>query len=246
MVLELETTPRHVDRRERGVALGRDVPVVGNAELEAARAGLRVIRREQPAAAPVLQRKRRVRKGEHRVVEEAQPWTVRLCLVGLVVEIELARFEKPVVLSRLAGREARADQAILALAEKFHALRRAACRLALALQEEPGALEEAGIVERVVIQRRPEEAVDAALQPHAALALQLAELAVVAQELAEHAELAAPDLGRAARADLEIAHAFDLLRVDRGRIRLRQRVRCGGKGDGERREARRHAANDRF
>ena len=96
------------------------------------------------------------------------------------------------------------------------------------------------------MQPRAEEAVDAALQPHAALALELAELAVVAQELAEDAQFAALDLRGAARRNLEIAHALDLLRVDRGRIRLRQRIRRGGKCEGERREARRHAANDRL
>ncbi len=94
--------------------------------------------------------------------------------------------------------------------------------------------------------RRAEEAVDAALQPHAALAFELAKFAVVAQVLAEDAELAAPDLGRAARRDFEIAHRLDLLRIDGGRIGLRQHVRCRsyrqGKRESQRREARRHAA----
>src|SRR5205807_7444642 len=65
--------------------------------------------------------------------------------------------------------EACAHQAVLALAEKFDALRAAARLLPLALQEKARALEHARVVERVVLQPRAEEAVDAALQPHAAL-----------------------------------------------------------------------------
>src|SRR5207253_10545590 len=161
-------------------------------------------------------------RGQDGVVEEAQPRMPGAALVGVVIEIELACFEEPVVLSRLAGGEARVDQTVFVAADKFDALGGAA-RRALALQEKPRALEETGVVEHVVIHRRTEEAVDAALQPHAAFAFELAELAVVAQELAEDAELTAPDLGRAARGDFEIAHRFDLLRVDGSRIGLRQR-----------------------
>ena len=172
---------------------------------------------------------------------------IRPALVRLVVEVELARLEKPVVLAGLASREARAEELVLALAGEFDLLR-AAARRPLALQEELRALEAARVVEQVVIERGTEEAVDAALQAHAALAFHLAEFAVVAQEFAEHAELAMPDLGLAARAHLEIAHALDLLRVDRGGIRLvlRQRARCYSQSDRERRQAKQHQALVRF
>jgi hypothetical protein len=162
MVLQLEAAARHVHRRERGVALRRDIPVVRNAELEAARARLRVVRREKAALAPVFQREAGVREREDRMVEKAKPRMARLSLVGVVVELELARLEKPVVLPGLAGGEARGDQAVLVLAEKFHALGGAA-RRAVALQEKARAFDEAGVLERVVLEVRPEEAVDAAL-----------------------------------------------------------------------------------
>jgi hypothetical protein len=149
------------------------------------------------------------------VIEEAQVRVARLAFVGVVVELELARLEKPVVLSRLAGGEARVEEAVVVWPEKLHALA-AAARRPLALQQEPRLVERAGVLERVVLERRPEEAVDAALQAHAAGALELAELAVIAQVVAEHAHLAAPDLRRAARAHLEVAHALDLLRIDGG------------------------------
>ena len=73
LVLQLDAALRHVHRREGRVVLGRDVPVVRQAELEAARAGLRVVRREDAAAPPVAERKGGPRRGEDRDVEEAQP-----------------------------------------------------------------------------------------------------------------------------------------------------------------------------
>ena len=239
MVLQLEAAAHHVHGREGGVALGRDVPVIRDAELETARARLRVIRREQAALAPVFQREAGVREGENRVVEKAKPRMFGLSLVGIVVEVDLARLEEPVVLPRLASGEARGDQAILVLAEKFHALG-AAARRPVALQEKARAFDDAGVLERVVLEARAEEAIDAALQPYPALRLELAELAVVAQELAKDRDVAALDLGRAARAHLEVAHALDLLRVDGGGIRLRRGAARGGKCDCQRREAGRH------
>ncbi len=226
IALQLEAAPRHVDRRERGVALGGDIPVVGDAEFEAPLARLRVIGREQPAAPPALERKAGARKGEQRVIEEAQPWVVGSPLVGLVVEVELTRLEEPVILAGLASSEARGEQAILALAGKLDALG-AAARRPLALQLKLRMLEGARAVEQVVVDRRAEEPVGAALQAYAALALDLAKLPVVAQELAKDADVALPDLGRAACAHLEVAHALDLLRIDRGGIRLGQRARWG-------------------
>src|SRR5207237_4865487 len=90
-------------------------------------------------------------------------------------------------LSRLASGEARVQQAILAAAEELDALGLAA-RRPLALQQELRLLEDAAVVERVVQQPRTEEAVDTALQAHAALAFDLAKLAVVSQEFAERSE----------------------------------------------------------
>ena len=237
VVLQLEATARHPDRRKGRIALGRDVPVIGQAELQAARRGLRVIRREESAATLALERKCRVRKSEQRMVEEAQPRVIGFALIGVVVEIDLARLQHPVVLPGLAGRVARVDEPIAVFAQEFHAVRGTA-RRRLAVEQEARALEYAGVVERVVLDARPEEAIDAALQPHAAGALELAELAVVAQELAEDGHLAAADLGRAARAHLEVAHALDLLRIDGGRFRLLpERASRGGQRDRQRREA---------
>ena len=67
----------HVRRRDRGVVFGRDVPVVRDAGLEAARAAVRVVRRQQAALALVLEGKAGKGRPEDRGVEEAQPRALR-------------------------------------------------------------------------------------------------------------------------------------------------------------------------
>jgi len=91
-------------------------------------------------------------------------------------------------------------------------------RAQLALEQILRALECASVVQHVVLEARAEEAVGAALQAHAAIALGVAELAVVAQLVAEDAHVLAADLGVAARADLEVAYAFDDVGFDGGAV----------------------------
>ena len=65
------------------------------------------------------------------MVEEAQPGMLRMTLLTVVVQVELRRLEEPVVLSGLAGGEARVEQAVLVLAAKLDAfgqIGRASCR----------------------------------------------------------------------------------------------------------------------
>ena len=259
LVLQLVAALRHEHRGERGVVLRRDVPVVGNAELEAARAGLRVVGREQAAAAPVAERERGPGRSEDRGVEEAQPRVARRALLLLEIELDLARLDPPVLLPRPAGGVVRVGQAVALAAEELDALGGAA-RGAVALEQIARALERAGVVEDVVLQVRAEEAVGAALQAHAAVALGAPGLAVVAQGLAEDRHVVAPDLGVAARAHLEVAHAVDDVGFDHGALRvgirgLARRARlCGLRGrrrrDGQRGrehcEAQRHGAGELF
>ena len=106
-------------------------------------------------------------------------------------------------------------------------------------------------------QARAEEAVGAALQAHAAIALGVAELAVVAQLVAEDAHVLAADLGVAARADLEVAYAFDDVGFDGGAVSgnvdcrralpgLRRRRHGERQRERERREAQCHGAGELF
>ena len=78
----------------------------------------------------------------------------------------------------------------------------------------------AGVVERVVLQARPEEAVGAAPQAYAAVALGAPELAVVAQQVAEDGKVIAIDFRVAAGGDLEVAHALDDVGLDHGAIEV--------------------------
>jgi hypothetical protein len=113
-------------------------------------------------------------------------------------------------------------------------------------RRKPGLSKYAGIVERVVLQARAEEAVDAALQAHAALGLELAELPVVAQELAEYRDLAVAGSRPSRARSPRVAHALDLLRVDGGGIRLRHRATRGSQRERQRREAERHQRPELF
>ncbi len=247
LVLELLAALRHVHRGKRRVELGRDVPVIRNSDFQAAPAVLRVIRREQSALAPALERKADIRRREHSVVEEAKTRVARAAFVRVIVELQLVGLEAPVLLPVLTGGEGPVEQPVAPLAEKFDALG-AAARRALALQQVAGLLEHTAIVRSVVLQPRPEEAVGAALHPHPPLAHQAAELTVEAQLLAEDAQVIAPDFRPAARRDLEVAHALDRLGVDGRRScgilagGLRQGWRGGNERDGQRRKAVRHRA----
>src|SRR5262249_25758812 len=152
-----------------------------------------------------VQRKARRRRADDRHVEKAQARADGMALVVAVVEVELLGRQHPVLLLRPAGGVAGVESAEDVLAEELDA-RSVAARLLLALQEERRLLEEAGAVEQVVLHARPEEAVGAVDEAHAALALRAAELAVVAQLLAEDRGVALADLGVAARRHLDVAH----------------------------------------
>src|SRR5207244_9733041 len=114
-----------------------------------------------------------------------------------------------------AGGEARVLQPESVAAEELQLVGFAASHV-LALQEIVRVLELAGVLARVVFEPIAEEAIDAALQPHAAFALRAPELLVEAQLLAEDGHVIAADLGVAARRDLDVAHALEALGVDRG------------------------------
>jgi hypothetical protein len=252
LALQLVAALAHDDRGKRGVVLGRDVPVVRNAELEAALAGLRVVRRQQAALAPLADREHRVGRGDDGGIEKADPRIDRRALLLLEVHLELARFDAPVLLLGTAGGVVGVDEAVAPGPEELQALGGSA-RGALALDQVARAVEHPGVVERVVVQPRAEEAVGAALQAHPALALGAPELAVVAQALAEDAHVVAPDLGVAARAHLEVAHALDGVGFDGGAVDLGLRLcalrgcrRGGGERGREHREAHRHGAGDVF
>ena len=116
LVLQLEAALLHGDRRDRRVALGRDVPVVRHADFQAARRGVGVVRRENAAAAAVLEREAGERRRDQRVIEEAQARTLRLALLRFVIELDLRPLEPPVLLGGRAGREDRVREAVLVLA----------------------------------------------------------------------------------------------------------------------------------
>ncbi|MDF3011453.1 MAG: hypothetical protein K0S03_2249 [Burkholderiales bacterium] len=251
MVLQLHAALGHVHGREREVALGRDVPVIGQAELEAARRRLRVVRREQPALAPVFEREGDVGRTEDRNVEEAQPRAGRAAFLLDIVELELRGLEPPVLLAGLAGGVGGLGEAVAILAENVQPLG-AAARRAVALQEVTRLLEGAGVGQGVVLHARAEEAIDAALQPYAAFGLGGAELAVIAQALAEDPQLVAANLRGADRAHLKVADALDALRVDGGASPLlragvlREHWRGDDERGSQRRETIRHGAADRL
>jgi hypothetical protein len=257
LVLQKQAALAHVHRRERVVAFRSDVPVDRNCGLDAAGRTVRVVGREQPALAPVLQGKGGERRGENGRVEEAQPGTLGLAFLRLVIELDLGRLEQPVVVARPASRVARVLQAVLLLAEELDAARVAMGRQ-IALQQKSRLLEHAGIVERAVAQARAEETVDADLQPHPAVRVDAAELLVVFQVIAEDGELVLVDLGAAARRDLELADAIDALGIDRhrslflrylcgrGSRSLREHWSRGCQGDHEHRVAVRHRAAGEF
>jgi len=114
----------------------------------------------------------------------------------------------------------------------LEALRDRPARRRIAVHEELRLLEHAGIVLRVVAQPRTEEPADAALQPHPAVGFDAAEFLVVAQVFAVDGQVFALELDAAARADFQIGHALDLLRVDRGRALGPRRRRRRGRGGG--------------
>src|SRR5688572_15443868 len=185
MVLDLQAALGHVNRRDRQVALGRDVPVIRQAELEAALRSLRVVGYEHAAAPPVLQRKGDVWEAEDRHIVEAQPRVLRGALFLFVVELDLGGLQHPVVAAGLAGGKARILEKVAIRPEDLQLLGGAA-RVALALQKIARLVEDAGVVARAVLHARAEEPVDAALQAYAAFSLRAAELGVVAQQVAEN------------------------------------------------------------
>src|SRR5574341_954042 len=178
---------------------------------------------------------------------------LRRAFLLLEVELELGGLQDPVFAPRLAGGVGRVRQPVAVEAEDLDALG-LAVRGALALQDVMRILEYAAFVLRAEEKPRAEKPVGAALQAHAALALDDPELAVVAQELAEDGDVLAPDLGVAARCDLEIGNAVDRLGFDRGAVGLGLRLRRGLRRDRrgrsqrerERREAKRHDAGRIF
>ncbi len=181
----------------------------------------------------------------------------RGALLLVEVELDLARLDAPVLVSRPAGRVVGVDQPIAVRAEELDALCGAA-RRAVALQQVARRLEHAAVVEDVVLQVRAEEAVRAALQAHPAVALGAPGLAVVAQRLAEDRHVVAADLRVAARAHLEVADPLDGigfdggavgLRIGRGArwlLNLRRRRRRNGQRKREHREAQCHGAGELF
>jgi hypothetical protein len=245
-VLQLHAALGHEDRRDGEIALRRDVPVVRHGDLEAALRGLRVDRREHAAAAAVLERKGGDRESEDRHVVEAQARVQGRALLFRVIEVDLGGLQHPVVAPGLAGGEGGVLQAV-AVAIEDDDLVGAAARRTLALQEVFRGLDAAAVLQRVVVEARAVEAIEAALQAHAALALHTAELRVEAQHVAEDRGVVAADLGASARRCLEVADAFNAFCIDDGRaLPLRGggalRKRCNGEPQRQQRDA---VAHDR-
>src|SRR5688572_22798302 len=65
-VVEQYTAPRHHARRDSGIAIGRDVPVVGDGQLRAALVGASVVRGDEAGLALLVQRERQVWRVEDR------------------------------------------------------------------------------------------------------------------------------------------------------------------------------------
>ena len=209
----------HVSRREREVALRRDVPVERRRHFKAAARIVRIIGREEAGLALVVERERAVGHRQDGGVEELEPAAAHRPARRVVVDLHLGGLEAPVFLARLAGGEGALRHAEAALAEEFQALAVAAHGRILAVHDEIRLLEHAGVVAGVVAQARPEEAVDAAQQAHAAVGLDAAEFLVVAQEFGVHGQLLLLKFHLAARRDFELGHAVDLFGLDPGRCR---------------------------
>src|SRR6476646_2593120 len=102
---------------------------------------MRVIRREEPALALLVERERAVRKREYRGIEELQAAIAHGADLLVVVELELASLDAPILLARLAGAERALYHANTTLAEELKTFRLPARRRVLAAQQVIGALE---------------------------------------------------------------------------------------------------------
>ena len=120
-----ETALAEPARRDRGVLVGRDVPVPGNADLQAGVAVVPEAGVEETALAPVVQRKREPRRVEDRDVLEAQQGAARVAHALIVLQLEFAGLQLPVGGLARAGRVIDAVQDRGVAADQFGQLRAA-------------------------------------------------------------------------------------------------------------------------
>src|SRR5580765_6503982 len=102
---------------------------------------MRVIRREEPALALLVERERAVRQREYRGIEELQAAVADGADLLFIVEFEFASLDAPILLAGLAGAERALYHADTILAEELKTFRLPARRRVLAAQHVIRALE---------------------------------------------------------------------------------------------------------
>ena len=95
LAVDRRSALRAADDGDGGVAIGRDVPVVGNRRLEAAAAVEAEARRQEAGAALVVERKAQHRRGEDRHAVEAQHRVAGDAGAGLVVGLDAPGLQDP-------------------------------------------------------------------------------------------------------------------------------------------------------
>ena len=96
-------------RRECGIAVGRDVPVVGDADLEAAAAVQPNAGRQPTRLACIRQRKTQHRQGQDGHTQEAQHGAVGAAFLNLGVETHPCRLQQPIRVTRPVARATAVD-----------------------------------------------------------------------------------------------------------------------------------------
>ena len=119
---QLQTTTTDITRHQRGVVVGRDVPIVGHGQFHAALVGGAKSRRQKARLALRHQREFHPRHIEDRGVLEHHRAVTCHADFAVVVQIQLAGLDVPVGILRLTGTPGRVFEAVLIFAlEADHA-----------------------------------------------------------------------------------------------------------------------------
>ena len=204
---ELQPALAHHARRHRQVVVRREVEVVGQRELEPARARRARGRHEEAALALVVEREVDPRRVEDRRAEEAHGRVARGADLPVGVEIELAGLEVPVLARRDAGRVAPVGD-VVAVGTGEHDLRRVAARAGVA-DLELRLDEDAGLRRAVEHDLGADDPVVALAQHDVAGRADLVAHEVVEDLLGQHGFAACAQLDAAFRAHLLLADALE-------------------------------------
>ena len=219
-------------RRESGVHLGRDIPVIGRAEFKAVAPGVAIARREEAALALIAQGKGEIRRIKDRDRLEAHHHMAGAAPVFAVIQINAPGIEPPELGAGRAGGVTRRRHLGAGIDRVAQALRRAP---AAALQQEIIAAPEfTGLgVEiqkgRLALQIKP-------VIPIPDIAFKLRRVAGLVIDHLVRAGLAplARDLHIPEQRGDAVFHQIGLIGADRGLVRFQPRLDHGPGRDGQR------------